>query len=147
MIEIDEKIAVNSTINKRLPGKKYSRKLGPTAAAESVPSRKLRDRPAPNSSQNTSGVPIEPTIRFRWRKNRTISRQASAVTARQAELAETGVDDSLSLWERVGVRVWALLHDSVVPELRGTFRASPIPGGFMIAPPVPRAKSDAPYAR
>ena len=35
----------------------------------------IRESPVPNSSQNTTGVPIEPTMRFRWRKKRTISRK------------------------------------------------------------------------
>src|SRR6185503_11799762 len=79
--EIAEKMAVNSTMSNKLPGKKYVKKdcgLVPASI------RNEPERPAPNNSQNTTGVPIEPTIRFRWRKNRMISRQARATAALRA---------------------------------------------------------------
>jgi hypothetical protein len=42
---------------------------------------KLRFKPNPSSTQKTNGVAIEPTTRFLWRKNRTISRRQSDIDA------------------------------------------------------------------
>jgi hypothetical protein len=71
MIEIVEKIAVNSRIITSVPGKKYSIKLAPPGELD----LKLRPIPAPMSTQNTIDNPIplphEPhqfalTQRRRW---------------------------------------------------------------------------------
>src|SRR5262245_1654791 len=87
MIEMVEKIDVNSRISASVPGKEYSRYPSPpsdSGALNELPT------PDPMSSQKTSGVPSAPTIRLRCRKNRTISLRPRVDTARKKFMVAPG---------------------------------------------------------
>src|SRR5690606_28747193 len=75
MTEMVAKMAVNSTINAIVPGKKYSMKFcSPAPTNEPC-------KPVPKSNQNSSGWMTAEVTRLRWRKNRTHSRLASIQAA------------------------------------------------------------------
>ncbi len=74
MIEIVEKIAVESKMKSTVPGKKNCKNVVPAG----IPSKwKLRPIPAPRKTQNKSGVKKALVTRCRCRRKRTSSRRHS----------------------------------------------------------------------
>src|SRR5687767_10576180 len=87
MIEIVEKIEVNSKIRTTVPGKKYSRYPMESLVLPG-PRRNDEPTPEPRSNQKISGEPSAPTIRLRCRRKRTISRRHKETEASRKSLID-----------------------------------------------------------